>query len=112
MNSREQLRNEKDTYGNLKTWLASRGFATVIKLVFELLLVLGSVEGSEATLCTLIELSSSSPLILGRRRAAILTLWVDIKASGKGSLGGGELTVRRLLNWLGGNEEQIETKFG
>lgn len=57
-----------------------------MKLTVELPLKLGSDEEVEAAWCTFTESSSISPWILGRRRAAIFTLWVVI-------MNGGELTV-------------------
>ena len=91
----------------MKTWLGSRGFVTVIKLVVELPLVLGSDDEVEATLFTLMESSSISPLILGRRRAAILTLWIDIVVGGKEVVMAAGSLSSTAANWLGGNKEQI-----
>ncbi len=65
-------KNNLSAHGNLNIWLGSLGFATVIKLEPVVELEELPVEFEGCMIFT--DSSSSSPSILGRRRAAIRTL--------------------------------------
>lgn len=92
------------THGNLKTWLGSRGFVTHIALPLPPPLASEEEEVEAAACVTLIDPSSTSPAIRGRRRAAILTLWTDIGADALLS-GGGRPAGEGRHDRLGGEKE-------
>lgn len=101
--------NVRLAYGNLNIWVGSLGFATVMKLPpdVELDEPPESLEGW--TILT--ESSSISDSSLGRRRAAILTLWVAMvveEEASPASLVVVEIKVAgRMLNWSRANHVYV-----
>lgn len=88
----QRLPRQRKTHGNLKTWVASLGLTTLIWLPPEVEFV-EPVDVSPLWK-TLMLSSTTSPSSLGRRRAAILTLWL---AMGEGRRRRGLLAVGEIV---------------